>query len=243
MSEQREQSPAPATPVETTAPSAPPVPEPTGPGTATAAQEQLRATEKPPSTVLTEQPAERPTEPPVAPFDAEKITFPEGFAKNEELFGKFSEIAKANSLSLPVAQQLADLYATAAKSHTEANRAAWNTTLSGWETEVKADPEIAKATLRTAEGVITGLDAVKATVARVLDNPAIAHPKTREALEITGSGSNLAMIITFYNMAKMLTEGGMVEGSGPVPNAGRQPSTRPDAAGALYPNNPRGGAA
>jgi hypothetical protein len=241
MSEVREQ----AAPVET--PTAPPVPEPTGPGTAVAAQEQLKATEQPPSTILTEKPPteSKPTPEPEAPppFDPEKITFPEGFVKNDALFGKFSEIAKASNLPLPVAQQLADLYATAAKSISDQNIQAWNTTRASWEAEVRADPEIAKATLRTSQGVLTGLDAVKATIARVFDNPAIAHPKIREALEVSALGSNLAAIVTFYNLARMVSEGGVVEGNGPSPDAGRRATTRPDAAAALYPNNPRGGAA
>lgn len=236
MSEAREQA------TEAPVPAAPPVPEPTGPGTAVAAQEQLRATEKPPSTILTEQAQPESAEaPPVEAFDPEKITFPQGFVKNEDLFGKFSKLAKDNSLSLPAAQQVVDLYAAAAKDAMTASRTAWNTTLSGWETEVKADPVIAKETLRTSEGVLTGLDAVKARVGRLLDNPALTHPRTREALEVTGIGSHLALIHSLNNYAKALEEGGLVQGNGPAPNAGRQPSTRPDAAGALYPNNPRGG--
>jgi hypothetical protein len=237
MSETREQTAPVDAPVDA------PVPEPTGPGTSTAAQEQLKTTERPPSTILTEQPAAAETPPAeeVVPFDPEKITFPEGFAKDEELFAKFSEVVKAGKLSHPVAQQFADLYATAAKTLTDSNRAAWNTTLASWETEVKAMPEIAKATLRTSNGVLTGLDAVKATVGPFFDNPALAHPRLREALDLTGLGSHPAAVITFYNVAKALSEGGLVQGNGPSPNVGRQESTRPDAAGALYPNNPRAG--
>lgn len=225
-------------------PTAPPVPEPTGPGTAAAAQEQLKATEKPPSTILTE--AEKPAEAPkeaAAPeaFDPEKITFPEGITPDPELMGKFGEIAKTHGLTQPAAQQLVDLYNTVARSAADANRTAWNTTLSGWEAEVRADEQIAKTSLKSENGtVLQGLDAVKVIVARtILDDPEIGGPKLREALETTGGGSNPAIIRAFLKLGQMRMEGSAVRAGGPSPDAGsREASRPPTAARALYPNLP-----
>lgn len=225
-------------------PAAPAVPEPTGPGTAAAAQEQLRATEKPPSTILTEgeKPAEAPaeTEAPEA-FDPEKITLPEGATLDKELLGKFSEIAKTHGLTQPAAQQLVDLYNSVAKTAADANRTAWNATVTGWEAEVRADKDvIGKASLKDENGtVLQGLDAVKATVAKVLDNPALTDPRFREALDITGLGSNPAAVRTLYKWALALSEGSGVRAGGPSPNAGqREAAGPPTAARALYPNLP-----
>jgi hypothetical protein len=228
-------------PVET--PTVPPVPEPTGPGTAAAAQEQLRATEKPPSSILTEgdKPAEAPAAEAPAAFDPEKITFPEGFTKDEALFGKFSEIAKAGGLTLPVAQQFADLYADAAKTFADANRTAWNTTVTSWEAEVRADKDvIGKASLKGENGtVLQGLDAVKAMAGKLFSNPVLFDPGLPQALEITGLGSHPAMVRTIALLGPLLIEGGGVRAGGPGPNAGaRDNAAPPTAARALYPNLP-----
>jgi hypothetical protein len=231
-----------APPVET--PAAAPVPEPTGPGTAIAAQEQLKASEKPPASLLTEgAPAEAEAPAAEAPeaYDPEKITFPEGTAPDKELLGKFGEIAKAHGLTQPAAQQLVDLYNTVAKTQADANRTAWNSTLASWETEVREDKGvIGKATLKGENGtVLQGLEAVKLTVARVINNPELTDPKFREALEVTGIGSNPAAVRTLYQWAKALTEGSAVRAGGPSPNVGERSDAGPQtAARALYPNLP-----
>jgi hypothetical protein len=240
-----------------TAPVEAPVPEPTGPGTAAAAQQQLAGTATPPATapaegaaaapekvaettLLTEgKPAEAVEAP--APFDLEKLTFPEGRAPDKELLGKFGEIAKTHGLTQPAAQQLVDLYNTVAKTAADANRTAWNTTLASWEAEVREDKGvIGKASLKGENGtVMQGLEAVKVTVARVLDNPELTDPKFREALEITGIGSNPAAVRTLYQWAKALTEGAAVRAGGPSPNVGARDNAAPQtSARALYPNLP-----
>jgi hypothetical protein len=226
------------------APAAAPVPQPTGPGTSVAAQEQLKASDKPPASLLTEgAPAEAEAPAAEAPeaYDPEKITFPEGTAPDKELLGKFGEIAKAHGLTQPAAQQLVDLYNTVAKTQADANRTAWNSTLASWETEVREDKGvIGKATLKGENGtVLQGLEAVKLTVARVINNPELTDPKFREALEVTGIGSNPAAVRTLYQWAKALTEGSAVRAGGPSPNVGARSDTGPQtSARALYPNLP-----
>jgi len=204
-----------------------PAPEPTGPGTAADAQATLAATEKP-TTLLTEAAPAEPTpapEPPPA-FDPEKIVVPEGAVLDKEAFGKFSEIAKAANMPLAVAQQLTDLYASVSKAESSKNLEAWKTTLTGWETEVKADREVGGS----------NLDTVKTTISKVLDNPALTDPKFREALDVTGGGSNPAVIRTLYRWAKALTEGAAVQAGGPSPDAGKREAVPRTAAAALYPN-------
>jgi len=206
---------------------------PTGPGTAVAAQETLEATAKP-STLLTEdKPAEKPVEAPVV-YDETKLTFPEGATPDKESLSKFGEIAKAAGLSQSVAQQLMDLYANVTKVESSKNHDAWKTTRDGWVTEVKErTPEIVNA----VAGELRGLDAVKTTVSKVIDNPALTHPKFREALELTGIGDNPAAIVTMYRWAKALTEGSGVAGAmGDQVTGGRQTGTNRTAASVLYPN-------
>lgn len=91
-----------------------------------------------------------------------------------------------------------------------------------WTKEVMADPKI-------------GGDKwpeVKQTIGKLLDNPQFADPGLKEALNYTGAGNNPAIIKSFYNMAKALTEGGHVGGQ----PAGTKPATPTTGSHAMYPN-------
>ncbi len=145
---------------------------------------------------------------------------------DKESLSKFGEIAKTSGLSQPAAQQLVDLYNSVSKANSDTIMANWNRTCDGWVTEVKADKEIGAATL----GDLRGLDAVKATVGKVIDNPALTDPKFRESLEISRWGDNPAAIRTLYRWAKALTEGSGIRGE---PPSAQRPRS---AASALYPN-------
>jgi hypothetical protein len=167
-------------------------------------------------TLLTEKPAEEakpeePAAPPPEPFEAEKITFPEGVKPDPEVFGKFGEIAKQSGMSQATAQSLMDLYVTVASAEAMKSLDAWKTTREGWVTAVKADKEIGG----------NNLDDVKRTVAKILDNPELTDPKFREALEITGIGDNPAAIRSLYRWAKALSEGTPVSGDAPSRRAPR----------------------
>ncbi len=202
---------------------------PPDPASSEAAQAALKATEKP-ATLLTEEKPKEEAEPkkseaPPA-YDETKLTFPEGVTLDKEALAKFGEIAKAAGLSQPAAQQLVDLYNSVSKVNSDTIMANWNKTCDGWVTEVKADKEIGAAVL----GDLRGLDAVKATVGKIIDNPTLTDPKFRESLEISRWGDNPAAIRTLYRWAKALTEGSGVRGE---PPSAQRPRS---AAAALYPN-------
>jgi hypothetical protein len=202
------QSPA-AAPIETAPETA--VEQTPAPGSASPEE---RAPETTP-TLLTEKPAEEAkqeaAEPPPPPFEADKITFPEGVKPDPEIFGKFGEIASKSGMSQETAQSLMDLYHSVASAQEEKNLDAWKTTREGWVTAVKDDREIGGA----------NLDDVKRTVAKVLDNPALSDPNFRAALEVTGIGDHPAAIRTLYRWAKALTEGTPVTGNAPSRQAPR----------------------
>lgn len=205
------------------APAAPAAAEATSPP-APAAEPAAQAatdTEETTATLLTEKEAEpeKPEEPAPTPFDAEKLTLPEGMKPDDETLGKFGEIATKGKLSQETAQELINLYHSVAGAQAKQNWDSWQTTQAGWVSEVKADREIGN------------LDEVKRTVGRFLDDPAFSTPKTREGFEVTGAGNHPEVIRLIYRMAKALGEGTHVAGNGPVSQR-----TERSLAERIYPN-------
>lgn len=158
------------------------------------------------------------------PFDAEKLTLPEGFEKTEQ-YTEFTNIAKELGLSQPNAQKLIDLHAAVNKAAVENLSAGWQKQNDEWVAEVKADPEIGGAKL----------DEVRQTISKLLDNPELTDPKFRAALDFTGAGNNPAVIRTLSRWAKALSEGSAVAGGPAARNPdGSVAQTRPSIAGAIY---------
>ena len=201
---------------ETPAPAPAPAAEPAAP----AAGADTETT----STILTEKEeaaaeTDKPAEEAPAPFDAEKITLPEGMKPDADVLGKFGEIAAKHKVSQEAAQELVNLYHSVAGAQAKQNWDTWQTTQASWVSDVKADGEIGN------------LDEVKRTVGRFLDDPAFAGPKTREGFEVTGSGNHPEVIRFIYRLSKALAEGTHVTGNGPV----RQAAER-SLAERIYPN-------
>jgi hypothetical protein len=195
-------------------------PTETAPAPAETAVEQTPAPEtaapETAPTLLTEKPAEEATakeaaEPPPPPFEADKITFPEGVTPDPEIFGEFSKIAESEKLSLNAAQQLIDLHHKIAGGLEQKNQDAWKTVREGWVAAVKADPEIGGDKL---PGVVR-------KIAKILDNPALAHPGLRRDMEVTGMGDNHPLIWTLNRLADAITEGTFVSGDAPSRQAPR----------------------
>ena len=151
------------------------------------------------------------------PFDAEKITLPEGLSKDDALFGDFTNLAKEHGLPMPVAQTLVDLAAKQVQAANQKLQASWDKQNSDWQAEVRADKEIGGDNL---QGVLQ-------TFSKVASDPELSDPKFREALAFTGAGNHPAIVRTLTRWAKALSEGGPVRGT---PTAGtRQPSTLGEA--------------
>jgi len=160
------------------------------------------------------------TEAPAAPepFDAEKITLPEGLSKDDALFGDFTNLAKEHGLPMPVAQTLVDLAAKQVQAANQKLQASWDKQNADWQAEIRADKEIGGDKL-------TG---VLQTFSKVASNPELSDPKFREALAITGAGNNPAIVRTLTRWAKALSEGGPVQG-GPTTGTGARPQTLGEA--------------
>lgn len=160
-----------------------------------------------------------PVEPP-APFDAAKLTLPEGFAPDEKLMGSFKDLMTADLPPQERGQKLIELYSGALKQVGEANSKAWTDLNAQWVNEVKADPEIGGAKY----------DTTKATIAKAIDT---LGPKDaasfRQALDLTGAGNNLAVWRAMAKFAKAVTEGQHVGGS--------PPKDTPDLGKTFFPNS------
>jgi len=152
-------------------------------------------------------------------FDAKALTIPEGMSLDEATMGKFAELAKETGLNQESAQKLFDLHSEAIKAAAEGSSKLWADTQTQWVNEIKADKEIGGA----------NLPEVQKTIGKILDNPAFAAPGVKEAFNLTGAGNNPAILKTFYNMAKLLSEGQHVGGE---PAKG----TPSSAADAMYPH-------
>lgn len=160
------------------------------------------------------------------PFDPEKITFPEGFEKDEALFGDFTNVAKEAGLSGPAAQKLIDLAAKQVAQANERLMAGWNKQQEDWLAEIKADKDIGG----------DKLDGTLQTFAKVANDHALSDPKFREALAFTGAGNHPAIVRTLAKWASALSEGGPVRGS--PAGERRTPSTLGEA---FYPEGPHQG--
>jgi hypothetical protein len=128
------------------APTAAPAPAPAAETPAAETATPAAETETTP-TLLTEKEAataepEKPAEPPPEPFDAEKITMPEGMKADPEILGKFNEIATKGKVSQETAQELINLYHSVASTQAKQNWDTWQTTQASWVAAVKADGEI-----------------------------------------------------------------------------------------------------
>src|SRR5262245_5201052 len=126
-------SDVPSPPVEPTpdSPTPSPTPTPTPPAETPSTPEQPG---KEPESVLGTAPPE--------PFDPEKVTFPEGFTKDEAFFDDFKNIAAEHGLTGPAAQKLVDLAAKQTKAVNDTLLAQWDKQQQDWQTEIKADKEI-----------------------------------------------------------------------------------------------------
>lgn len=166
--------------------------------TITPSTETTPETPPPADSILGQTPA------PVAePFDAEKITLPEGLAKDDALFGEFTNLAKEHGLAMPAAQTLLELAAKQSAAVSQKLQANWDKQNADWQAEIRADKEIGG----------DNLDGALQTFAKVASDPELSDPKLREALAFTGAGNHPAIVRTLVRWAKALSEGGPVRGA------------------------------
>lgn len=165
-----------------------------------------------------------------APEKYEPFTVPEGFTLDEKVSGEASAIFKELGLDQASAQRLVDFYSSKTIEAANAPYELYSKMREGWQTEVRADPEIG-----------TKLPAVKETISRALDSLGDAKlaNEFRGAMDLTGAGDHPAFIKAFYKLAQAVTEGKAVTPKGPSVEGQKAPGVgKPTAAQALYPNLP-----
>lgn len=205
--------------------SVPEVSEPENPPQATpetpsqSTQTTERTTPPEPGSLLSEEPP--------APFDAEKLTMPEGLSKDDGLWGDFTNLATKHKLPMALAEELVGLAAKQVQAVSQKQMALWDKQNEDWQAEVRADKEI-------------GGDKLAGTLqifSKVASDPELSDPGFREALAFTGAGNHPAIVRTLARWARALSEGGPVQGT-PVATS-RAPQTLGEA---IYgPNGPHSG--
>jgi hypothetical protein len=165
-----------------------------------------------------------------APEKYENFIVPEGFAIDKEVGDKVSALFKEGNLSQSYAQKLIDFYV---KETQEAQQRPFDTykeMRKAWVEEINKDSEIGGSKLNGA----------MAQISRLIGSTGEAGEAFKDAMDYTGAGDHPAVAKFLYALAKKLTEGGPVRGSGPSTEGMRSPGTpaMPSAAQAMYPNLP-----
>jgi hypothetical protein len=126
-------------------------------------------------------------------------------------------------LSKDQAQKFMDMHTAAVKAMAEGPANLWKETQETWVEELRSDPTIGK-------GIDNGQ--VGGAISKMLSLlPDTMSQPMREAFNFTGAGNHPAIVRGLYQLSKLLTEPGHVQGR-PAP----QGKERPSGAHAIYPN-------
>jgi hypothetical protein len=144
-----------------------------------------------------------------------ELKLPEGVELQPDLVSGFTELAAKRGLDQEAAQEVFDYGIKLLQEQAEASAKAWNDTVDAWETELKTDPAF------SGEREVQA----RATLAKAIE--VYGTPEVREAFDLTGAGSNPAVVRFIHKMATALNEGTIVAPGGP-------PSQRRSGIAALY---------
>lgn len=177
-----------------------------------------------------------------APETYAAFTAPEGQTLDAKAIEVALPVFKELNLTQEQAQKLVNMQAQRDASLLKGPAETYNTMRRNWVAEANADPDMKAYSIKTDNGIKTGLDAVKVDVGRALS--ALGDEKLandfRAAMDLTGVGDNPAFIKTFWKLSQFVTEGRHVAGKGPSPHGQTDKGTTspPTAAQALYPGLP-----
>lgn len=204
-----EPTPTPAPSLISSDPPQTPAPEPT-PGTPT----------PDPAPKATSDPAPAPDPAPEPePFTFSDLTLPDGFEMAEEQQTQFLEVINDGDLSAKDrAQKMLDMHTAMMTEAAQKMRDGWDSTVSEWVDEVKADPNIGGEKLEPALGEI----------AKLLSTYEKGD-EVRKAFDLTSAGSHPAVVRFMHWVATQLNEGKPASGA---PAAGQT-----SAAQKLFPNS------
>lgn len=153
-----------------------------------------------------------------APDKYEDFNIPEGLEADTEALGEFSEVAKELNLSQEQAQRLIDLQTGVMNRMQEAQKEAYETTVSGWLTEAKDDKEIGGE----------NFDANAAVARSAIEK--FGSDKLVEALDLSGLGNHPEMIRFAYKVGKAISDDNIEIGGQ------KKTSESKSLADRLYPN-------
>jgi hypothetical protein len=158
-----------------------------------------------------------------APTDYGDFTVPEGITLTQESLDTAKGLFKEAGLSKETAQKFMDMHTAAVKAMAEGPANLWKETQETWVEELRSDPVIGK-------GIDNGQ--VGGSISKMLSLlPDVESSAMREAFNFTGAGNHPAIVRGLYQLSKLLTEPGHVQGR-PAPQA----KERPSGAHAIYPN-------
>ena len=165
-----------------------------------------------------------------APEKYENFNVPEGFVIAEDVAPRINALFKEGNLSQSYAQKLIDFYVKETKEAQERPGNFYKEMRKNWVEEINKDADIGGSKLNGA----------MASISRLIGSTGEVGEAFKDAMDYTGAGDHPAVAKFLYALAKKLTEGGPVRGSGPSTEGMRQPGApeRPSAAQAMYPNLP-----
>lgn len=163
-----------------------------------------------------------------APEKYEDFKLPDGYQFDPETLKTAQATFKELGLTQEQGQKLVDLYAANGITAAEAPYKLWADTQTQWVDQIMSDFGESKANeMRT--DINKGIEAAF---------PPKLQRAFREAIDLTGAGSNPAMFEAFHTLFKPFLEGTPVKGGAPTKESQTAPKqdARPTAAEAIYPH-------
>jgi len=131
-----------------------------------------------------------------------ELKLPEGFAKDDPLLGRFTEVAKELGLDSAKAQKVFDLYAAAQAEAAKASQAAVEKEQRGWQEALKADKEFG------GEKLSASADIARRAIKQYGDDA------LKELLHTTGLGDHPALVRFAYRAGLALKEDSVAGSNG-----------------------------
>lgn len=190
--------PAPGAPVQTSAqPATPPAPV-----AAPAAPKDGEKPAAPPEP----KPGEKPAEPPAAPAELE-LKVPDGVQVDTASLDAFKAVAKESGIKGEQAQKILDVYVKAQAEAAKKADEAWEKTVTGWESQLKADKDIGG----------TNFDANIGKARKALDK--YGTPELKKYLYESGLGNHPELVRAFVKVGAAISEDTVAGGAAPQPTS------------------------
>ena len=195
-------TPTPPTPTATTTPT----PSPTDPvdPAVTPPVDPKPADPDDPSLISKGDPTPKPDE----PLTAEDLKLPEGIEINEDAQKEFIDILNENLSRKELADKLLNLQTTMDQAASDSISQAWEDMVEEWKTAAGAHPDFGGDKLAPALG------SIKTLINEVMGDKA---GEVFEAFDLTGMGSNPALISLLHKLASERAEGTPASGAPNVP--------------------------